>query len=61
MRPLTPVMQFETWPDAFDFCRDADRPIVVSVGGEVRKIYPSGHSAPAGRRVLAEHTTTGDE
>lgn len=50
------VKEFSTWSDAYDHCREANRPVVVTVGGECRKIYPSGHSAPAGRRVLAEQT-----
>ena len=55
MKPLTPA-EFDTWPDAFDYGREANRPIVVCVGGECRVIYPSGYSRPAGRRVLAEQT-----
>lgn len=35
---------FDTWPEAFDACREANRPLVVCVDGEVAKIFPSGHS-----------------
>ena len=37
------VIEFPTWPDAFDYCREANRPVVFRIGGEVWKIYPSGH------------------
>ena len=39
---------FDTWSEAFDACRERDRPIVVECSedriGEVAKIYPSGSS-----------------
>lgn len=30
------------WSEAFDCCRERDRPMWVRVGGEVAKCYPSG-------------------
>jgi len=39
---------FDTWEEAFDACRERNRPIVVRCDEdgktEVSKIYPSGHS-----------------
>lgn len=33
---------FEDFPDAFDYCREKDQPVVVLVAGEEWKLYPSG-------------------
>ena len=34
--------RFDTWHDAFDVCRERGHPMVVLVGNEEAKIYPSG-------------------
>jgi len=34
--------QYATWEEAFDACREANRPLVVRVDGEIAKIFPSG-------------------
>ena len=31
------------WADAFDLCREMDRPINVRVDGVCYKLFPSGH------------------
>jgi len=33
---------FDTWQEAYDYCREADHPVKVRVGLETAKIYPSG-------------------
>jgi hypothetical protein len=33
---------FATWEEAFDTCRERDRPLRVYVDGEIAKIFPSG-------------------
>ncbi len=38
--------QFDTWEEAFNYCREADHPVVVRVDGETAKIYPSGAWKP---------------
>jgi len=35
---------FIDWSDAFDTCRERNRPINATVDGETCKIYPSGRS-----------------
>ncbi len=38
--------EFDDFPEAFDYCREVDRPVVVTVLGERWKLFPSG----AGRK-----------
>ena len=38
-----PGNQDEQWSIAYAFCRELDKPIVVEVGPEVSKIFPSGY------------------
>ena len=33
----------EQWVQAFDYCRERDRPIIVWVDGQIARIFPSGH------------------
>lgn len=33
---------FDTFQDAFDYCREAGRPVVVWINGKRWKLYPSG-------------------
>ena len=35
---------FDDFPEAFDYCREKDQPVVVIVAGERWKLYPSGHA-----------------
>jgi hypothetical protein len=37
---------FATWPDAFDWCRERDAPVIAQVGDEVLRIFPSGAAKP---------------
>jgi hypothetical protein len=39
---------FGDWSDAFDLCRELNRPIVVRVHGEMSRIYPSGKEITIG-------------
>lgn len=39
-RKATP---FDTWQEAFNYCREGNAPVVVRVEGETAKIFPSGH------------------
>jgi hypothetical protein len=36
------MMEFETMSDAFDYCREAGKPIRAIVKGDIWKLYPSG-------------------
>ncbi len=38
------IEYFDTWWEAFDVCRERNRPIVADVNGLQEKIFPSGHS-----------------
>jgi hypothetical protein len=38
------VKTFSDFSDAFDYCREKDRPVTVLVQGEKWKLYPSGHA-----------------
>ncbi len=35
---------FDDFSDAFDYCREAGRPVVVLVEGKRWKLYPSGRA-----------------
>ena len=37
-----PERAFNTYPDAFDYCRERNRPVLVIVGEKVAKLMPSG-------------------
>jgi len=34
--------QFETMQEAFDFCRQCNRPVIVQVDGRTYRLFPSG-------------------
>ena len=34
--------QFESMSEAFSFCRECDRPVIVQVNGRVYHLFPSG-------------------
>lgn len=34
--------RFDTWEEAYDCCREGDTPMVVRVGDETGKVFPSG-------------------
>lgn len=36
------MREFDNFPDAFDYCRDANYPVRVIINGEVWKLFPSG-------------------
>jgi hypothetical protein len=36
------VIECFDWPEAFDICRERQRPIVAKVGNEIGKCFPSG-------------------
>ena len=36
------VKQFNTWEEAFDYCRERNCPVIIKVDGETAKIFPSG-------------------
>lgn len=36
------VKKFDTWSEAFDYCREVGYPVVVLVKGEKWKLFPSG-------------------
>lgn len=37
-----PERAFDNYPDAFDYCRERNRPVLVIVGDKVTKLMPSG-------------------
>lgn len=41
---MSKPIEFESMPDAFDYCREADRPVAVIVAGERWKLFPSGRA-----------------
>ena len=38
------VKQFDSMEEAFQTCRELNRPILAEVDGKVSKIFPSGHA-----------------
>lgn len=46
-KPLT----VGSWPEAFDVCRERNRPLVVKDCGDVVCIFPSGHAVKAPRKL----------
>ena len=45
---MSSVLVFDSWPEAFDTCRERNRPIHVAVKGKIQKIYPSGSGLDIG-------------
>jgi hypothetical protein len=41
-------LEFESWSDAFDCCRERGHPLVVCVGVQCARIFPSGVSISLG-------------
>lgn len=35
---------FDDMSDAFDYCREVNKPVMVLVDGEKWKLFPSGHA-----------------
>jgi len=50
-----PGKELEQWNLAYTWCRDWNRPVVVQVGNETSRIFPSGDY-----KVLRLETTTDD-
>ena len=50
---------FHDWPEAFDVCRERNRPIIANVKLEICKIFPSGHGKTLykGKAILNEYKT----
>lgn len=42
-----PLKEFDTFWEAFDYCRDVNKPVIVRVMGEAWKLYPSGSAKRA--------------
>jgi hypothetical protein len=49
---FTPTLRkkFVTMADAFDYCREADRPVHVYVGKEEWRLWPSGKAQQLNKR-----------
>lgn len=45
---------FDFMSDAFDYCREANRPIRVCVSGEIWKLFPSGKATATGHNCPNE-------
>lgn len=43
------LQRFDSFPAAFDYCREADKPMVAIVTGVVYKLFPSGNAVPMGQ------------
>jgi hypothetical protein len=41
---MAALLSFDDFGEAFDYCREKDQPMVVSVQGERWKLYPSGRA-----------------
>jgi hypothetical protein len=42
--------EFETFQDAFNFCRSRNSPVIVMVNGEKWHLFPSGRAVQCGGR-----------
>ena len=38
------MKSFDTFSEAFDYCREGDSPVTVIVEGKRHKLFPSGHA-----------------
>lgn len=48
--------EFENINEAFEFCRECDRPVVVQIDGKVYKLFPSGRADELQpQRKIEEH------
>jgi hypothetical protein len=52
---FTPIgrKRFDSMDEAFSYCREADRPVVVYVGKWLWKLYPSGKAEELDARLTA--------
>jgi hypothetical protein len=41
---MNEIREFADWSDAFDYCREVNKPIFARVSGQVQKLFPSGHA-----------------
>jgi hypothetical protein len=48
---VTKVKRFDDYSDAFDYCRDSNRPVKVRVGNEIAKLFPSGRAEIIGEVI----------
>ena len=51
--PVPKPEEFESFEDAFEVCRERDRPITVTIVGKVGTVFPSGHFRPRVRVEVA--------
>lgn len=42
--PRIPAERCETWEQAFNLCRERNRPVKVVVGNVCKTVYPSGRA-----------------
>ena len=47
---MTAHKWFAAFDEAFDYCRETGHPVVVLVGNEVWKLYPSGRAVFRGKQ-----------
>jgi hypothetical protein len=56
--------KFETLQEAFDFCRQCDRPVIVQVEGKQYRLFPSGKAEELtktkGNYIANSHMKTKD-
>ena len=38
------MKEFDDFPEAFDYCRECGKPVIVIVTGEKWKLFPSGYA-----------------
>lgn len=46
----TQEKEFTTFSEAFDYCRECDKPVTVKVNGTRYKLFPSGKSLKVKRQ-----------
>lgn len=46
------IKEFDDFPEAFDYCRERDKPVIVKIQGKEWKLYPSGYAKNLARNKV---------
>lgn len=46
------MRRFDTFQEAFDYCRESNRPVMVFIVGEKWRLFPSGRAEKVGTEDL---------
>ena len=49
---MSETEQFDTFQEAFDYCRNLDKPVLVRVEDEIGTVFPSGCFRPSQSREV---------